>query len=661
MARNLEELVLRLDADSRSLRRELGLVDRKGKATAKALQTSFQKAGGGIAALGRVAGTAAGGLALLAGTAGLGAAVKGSLDFADAIEKTSSKLGVSTDALQEWRFAADQSGVEMRTLEMAAQRFTRRAAEAAMGTGEARDAIAELGISLKDSNGQIRSTEDLFRDAMRALGEVDEPARRLRLAFKLFDSEGAVLVNLADNFERLTAEAREMGVVIDAEVIDSASRMKGQVDALATATKADLTAALVALGPVLVASARGVSALAGEMSYLVDLFRDVGDRSADNLRARLEAVTETIAKQRREFDLAVANQGVQGVTSFGPQPGPISGDLQVRLETINGLLREQGDLQQALADLERKRAAARPPPATADPLGTPESKAAESARKSAEKAAEKEAERRRKGIEALNLEADAQRRLFEAKLEGQEVYEATQVALQAEAAARQLGIDLLSDEGAAVEDAIAMREKFAAQIAALDDAGDSAFSGLQSDIEGLSSSMSDAFARMVTEGEITFKALGDAFLQQFISRAVEGLIFSPIFKALGGGGGILGAAFGGGKAAGGTVTAGTPYVVGEKGPEVFVPRGSGTIVPNHALSTPRLSSAPQAATGGVQINVVNSHAGAEVQAREETGPYGVRRIQIMVAEMTERNILAGRHDKSMRGRYGTRPRGRSGL
>lgn len=38
-----------------------------------------------------------------------------------------------------------------------------------------------------------------------------------------------------------------------------------------------------------------------------------------------------------------------------------------------------------------------------------------------------------------------------------------------------------------------------------------------------------------------------------------------------------------GRAAGGQVTAGTPYLVGEVGPELFVPHTSGTIIPNHAL------------------------------------------------------------------------------
>lgn len=49
-------------------------------------------------------------------------------------------------------------------------------------------------------------------------------------------------------------------------------------------------------------------------------------------------------------------------------------------------------------------------------------------------------------------------------------------------------------------------------------------------------------------------------------------------------GGFVGGIFGGGKAAGGSVAAGTTYLVGERGPELFTPSGSGTIIPNGALS-----------------------------------------------------------------------------
>jgi hypothetical protein len=55
---------------------------------------------------------------------------------------------------------------------------------------------------------------------------------------------------------------------------------------------------------------------------------------------------------------------------------------------------------------------------------------------------------------------------------------------------------------------------------------------------------------------------------------------NPLVQGLGD---IIGKVFGGGKAAGGPVSAGTTYLVGERGPELFTPSGSGNIIPNHKM------------------------------------------------------------------------------
>lgn len=52
----------------------------------------------------------------------------------------------------------------------------------------------------------------------------------------------------------------------------------------------------------------------------------------------------------------------------------------------------------------------------------------------------------------------------------------------------------------------------------------------------------------------------------------------------GGVGGLFGALLGGFRAEGGPVSAGVPYVVGERGPEIVVPKSNGTVIPNSAIS-----------------------------------------------------------------------------
>ena len=55
---------------------------------------------------------------------------------------------------------------------------------------------------------------------------------------------------------------------------------------------------------------------------------------------------------------------------------------------------------------------------------------------------------------------------------------------------------------------------------------------------------------------------------------------NPVVRGISG---AISSAFGGFRAAGGSVSAGTPYVVGERGAELFVPNSNGTIVPNGAM------------------------------------------------------------------------------
>ena len=130
------------------------------------------------------------------GSAALGGLVKSLADVADRLGKTSARLGISTEDLQKFRFAAEQSGIEVSTFDTALQRFTRRSAEAAEGTGVAKEAFKELGISLKNNDGTLKSNTQLLKEVADAFKGTQSQADRVRLAFKLFDTEGVKMVNL---------------------------------------------------------------------------------------------------------------------------------------------------------------------------------------------------------------------------------------------------------------------------------------------------------------------------------------------------------------------------------------------------------------------------------------------------------------------------------
>ena len=113
----------------------------------------------------------------------------------------------------------------------------------------------------------------------------------------------------------------------------------------------------------------------------------------------------------------------------------------------------------------------------------------------------------------------------------------------------------------------------------------------------ISTSFADSFANVVASGENLFDGLGNIFIEigkMLVKLLVKSLILSAIFSSFPGLGGfgaegltstrdILGSLMGGAFAEGGRPPVGKMSLVGEKGPELFVPGSSGTIIPNHAL------------------------------------------------------------------------------
>lgn len=97
--------------------------------------------------------------------------------------------------------------------------------------------------------------------------------------------------------------------------------------------------------------------------------------------------------------------------------------------------------------------------------------------------------------------------------------------------------------------------------------------------------MSQSFTRMIETGQGFHQMLGD-LLRQFETFIIKATIFKALGSSLSGSGGFLGSIggfFSGlalpGRASGGPVTAGSLYMVGEQGPEMFAPGMSGSIIP----------------------------------------------------------------------------------
>jgi len=182
------------------------------KNSLKAIHNVAKPAIAGIKTFAKVTGLATGALVLMG---------RQSFLFMDTLDKVSRKIGVSTDFLQKLRFAGQQTGVDVRKLDMGLQRFARRVDEARNGMGEAKGALQELGIQFNKTDGTAKTTEEIFMDVAKSMSNIDEGGKVLRLGFKLFDSEGVALVTTMKELNDQFAIFEDLGLGISQEDIQA--------------------------------------------------------------------------------------------------------------------------------------------------------------------------------------------------------------------------------------------------------------------------------------------------------------------------------------------------------------------------------------------------------------------------------------------------------
>lgn len=135
------------------------------------------------------------------------------------------------------------------------------------------------------------------------------------------------------------------------------------------------------------------------------------------------------------------------------------------------------------------------------------------------------------------------------------------------------------DEWAAATESV--REKMGSAFGNVKKDGEDAFDGI-ADAIGMAQS---AFKQFVQTGKIDFREMLRSWAAEAANKGFEKLLPSLLGIFTGGPARapVVDLSFPAGRAHGGPVSAGTPYIIGENGPELFTPHGSGYVTPNHKL------------------------------------------------------------------------------
>jgi phage-related minor tail protein len=132
---------------------------------------------------------------------------------------------------------------------------------------------------------------------------------------------------------------------------------------------------------------------------------------------------------------------------------------------------------------------------------------------------------------------------------------------------------------------------------------------------GVFDGLAGGLAKSTAKGLLSVRGMVDGILGELSRLAVKTFIQKPLESLIGQI--FSGLSFGGGRASGGPVAGGTAYLVGEQGPELFVPRGAGTIL-------------PQGRGGNVTVNIYAQDAQSVIQSQTQ--------IAAMLARASQRGM-----------------------
>lgn len=336
---DVESLLIRIDASTEQLRRELRRADQQVAQSTSRIDRRLSAIDQRFAIIDRAAGLATKALAGYMAVFSVGAVagwVRNQLDAADAIAKASEVANLATSSLQELRYAFTQlSTLTDSQVDASLRRFNRRLGLARQEAGPAKAAFDQLFGGVE----QFGNTEQALDAVIERLASVEDQAQRAALASAFFGDDAGPLLAAALGkgsaaINQLRQDARELGFVLSDDLINNAGTIKDEFDRAQRILNTSFMAALTAATPLLVKMAEMATRIANALTTTP---AEALHKQLEDLRKRQDHLLNELNRPR----LLRAN--------------PFASDDKLRAE-LNDVNAQMLDLQQQLGELQQKAA-----------------------------------------------------------------------------------------------------------------------------------------------------------------------------------------------------------------------------------------------------------------------------------------------------------------
>jgi hypothetical protein len=162
---------------------------------------------------------------------------KQAIETADQMGKAAEKVGASVEAMSALSVQAQLSNVGVDQLQVGMEKLAKNAAAAASGNKQAAAGFAAIGVSLRGSNGEIKSTDVLLEDVAKKFAAYEKGVNKTALAQELFGKAGADLIPVLNELGEkglagITKQAEQFGAVISGDAAKAANEFNDNITML---------------------------------------------------------------------------------------------------------------------------------------------------------------------------------------------------------------------------------------------------------------------------------------------------------------------------------------------------------------------------------------------------------------------------------------------
>lgn len=562
------------------------------------------------------------------------------LQYADAIADTAKANDVAIESVLALSKGLQQNGGEAENAGKLLSSFTAKIDEAAQGGLDAQKTFARLGVSLKDL-GEM-GIQDMFDKVVASIAAMEDPISRNALAMNIFGraAKGVDFVGLSADSKEARAEFAEYAIAVQ-----KAADLNDKLAASSEKTLLKFTNAIV---PALSVVFDELNKSGGFLDKISGGFKFFLENTIFGFRILFDAVKNTVIM----FDQLGKYLGDIFTLNF-KQASTRFDEYMQRTRAVTQETKEFGIKLYGLGPEEKSK------PKT--PVG-----------RAVKEAIDPEAERKKKEEERLRIALEMAKKISD-EYERQSQFELEQV----ERRGKLLGMTARERE---VEEAVlAVRDRSSKQLAEIEDkrtdaiikretelanelqkqkdlvesrteffvdqtrravmaqqeqqnsflfGWETSYKQFSEDSENyaklgqqyfdtMANGMTNAITQFVKTGKLNFSDFARSIIQDLIAIQLR-MQAMQLFKM---GMSAFGITIPGvsAKAGGGMVSGNIPYMVGENGPELFVPQGGGSIVPTNRLES-AMGGGPSVVYNGpyiAQMSAIDTQSAAQFLAKNK--------------------------------------------